>query len=97
MGAKSQTESGHTKPREGGRRAMTITLTPDQERAIQEAIRTGVVRSIDEFIETAIKALPRREAEFDVEKARQAGARIRELRKGRPVRPARYIDPRTGA
>ena len=61
---------------------MTITLTPGQERAIQEAIREGDVRSIDEFIETAIEALPLREAEFDVEKARQAGARIRELRKG---------------
>ena len=61
---------------------MTITLTPDQERAIQEAIRTGLVRSVDEFIGTAIEALPRHNAGFDVEKARQAGARIRELRKG---------------
>ncbi len=61
---------------------MTITLTPHQERAIQEAIRAGVVRSVDEFIEAAIEALPRSETRFDLEKARQAGARIRQLRKG---------------
>jgi Arc/MetJ-type ribon-helix-helix transcriptional regulator len=41
---------------------MTITLTPDQERAIREAIQAGLVRSLDEFIETAIHALPRRES-----------------------------------
>ena len=40
---------------------MTITLTPDQERTIQEAIQADLVRSVDEFIETAIKALPLRE------------------------------------
>jgi len=33
---------------------MTITLQPDQERAIGEAIRAGAFRSVDEFIETAI-------------------------------------------
>lgn len=37
---------------------MTITLQPDQERAIQEAIRAGTFRSVDEFIETAIATLP---------------------------------------
>jgi Arc/MetJ-type ribon-helix-helix transcriptional regulator len=37
---------------------MTITLTPEQEKAIREAIGLGVVRSIDEFIDTAIEALP---------------------------------------
>ena len=61
---------------------MTITLTPHQERAIHDAIRAGVVRSVAEFIDTAIEALPRRDAGFDVEKARLAGARIRELRTG---------------
>ena len=50
---------------------MTITLTPNQEKAIQDAIQAGLVRSVDEFIDTAIEALPRR-----------AGARIRELRRG---------------
>ncbi|MHB8502666.1 MAG: hypothetical protein ACYDCG_07755 [Candidatus Acidiferrales bacterium] len=37
---------------------MTIELTPDQEQAIQSAIRSGVVRSLDEFIEAAIALLP---------------------------------------
>jgi Arc/MetJ-type ribon-helix-helix transcriptional regulator len=40
---------------------MTITLTPDQEKAVQEAIQAGLVGSIDEFIEVAIQALPHRE------------------------------------
>jgi hypothetical protein len=37
---------------------------------------------VDEFIEGAIEALPHRENEFDKERARRAGARIREIRKG---------------
>jgi Arc/MetJ-type ribon-helix-helix transcriptional regulator len=61
---------------------MTITLTPDQEKAIQDAIRSGVVRSVHEFIESAIGALPQRESEFDPEKASESVTRIRELRKG---------------
>ena len=39
---------------------MAITLTPDQEKAIREAIKAGLVRSVDDFIESAIDALPRR-------------------------------------
>jgi Arc/MetJ-type ribon-helix-helix transcriptional regulator len=61
---------------------MTITLTPNQEKAIQDAIQAGLVRSVDEFIDTAIEALPRPDGDFDAEKARHAGARIRELRRG---------------
>ena len=49
---------------------MHITLKPNQEMAIQAAIQAGLVRSIDEFIDTAIEALPRRDAGFDKEKAR---------------------------
>lgn len=37
---------------------MTITLRPDQEKAIRDAIKAGLVESVDEFIETAIEALP---------------------------------------
>jgi Arc/MetJ-type ribon-helix-helix transcriptional regulator len=37
---------------------MTITLTPDQEKAIRQAIKAGVVRSVDEFIDAALEALP---------------------------------------
>ena len=55
---------------------MHITLKPDQEVVIQAAIRAGLIRSIDEFIDTAIEALPRCEAGFDKEEARLAGARI---------------------
>jgi Arc/MetJ-type ribon-helix-helix transcriptional regulator len=40
---------------------MTITLTPAQEKAIQEAIQAGVVKSVDEFIEAAIESLPHKD------------------------------------
>jgi Arc/MetJ-type ribon-helix-helix transcriptional regulator len=39
---------------------MTITLSPDQEQAIRDAIRAGRIASVDEFIEHAIAALPGR-------------------------------------
>lgn len=61
---------------------MTITLTPEQERAIKNAIQAGLVRSVGEFIDTAIEALPHQESGFDKEAAQAAVARIRELRKG---------------
>jgi Arc/MetJ-type ribon-helix-helix transcriptional regulator len=38
---------------------MTIVLNPDQEKAIQEAIDAGLIRSVNELIEAAIEALPR--------------------------------------
>ena len=37
---------------------MTITLSPDQEQAVREAIRAGKVASVDELIERAIASLP---------------------------------------
>lgn len=83
--AKSPIESGHIGPRDRDttmEKALTITLTPDQQRAVQGAIRAGLVRSADEFTERAIGTLPRREGEFDAEKGRQAVTRIRGLRKG---------------
>ncbi len=40
---------------------MTITLTPDQEKSVREAIQAGLVRSVDELIDVAIQALPLRE------------------------------------
>lgn len=61
---------------------MDITLKPHQERVIQEAIEAGLIRSVDEFIDEAIGGLRRHEPGFDKEKARLAGARIREIRKG---------------
>jgi Arc/MetJ-type ribon-helix-helix transcriptional regulator len=61
---------------------MSIILTPNQENIIEGAIRAGLVRSVDEFIETAVKALPQPEGTFDAAAAQLAVARIRELRKG---------------
>ena len=40
---------------------MTITLSPDQERAVRDAIRAGKVTSVDEFIARAIASLPKRD------------------------------------
>ena len=37
---------------------MTITLNSQQEAAIQEAIDKGVIRSVDEWIDAAIRELP---------------------------------------
>lgn len=37
---------------------MTIQLSPEQERLLQEAIKNGFVRSVDEFIDIAIAMLP---------------------------------------
>ena len=37
---------------------MTITLQPDQERAIEAAIRAGAFRSVEEFVDAAIATLP---------------------------------------
>ena len=61
---------------------MGINLTPEQQSAIQQAIQSGLVRSVDEFINSALGALARQEGRFDREKARLAGVRIREIRKG---------------
>jgi hypothetical protein len=61
---------------------MAITLTSDEEKAIKRAIDAGLVRSVNEFIENAIKALPHSENEFDHERAAAAVVRIREIRKG---------------
>lgn len=37
---------------------MTITLSPDQEKAVRDAIRTGRIASVEEFIQQAIASLP---------------------------------------
>lgn len=41
-----------------GEPPVTIHLTPEQEQAIQNAIKSGFVRSVDEFIDAAIAMLP---------------------------------------
>lgn len=67
---------------QGRGRSVTINLTPAQERVIQDAIQSGLVRSVDEFIDSALGALSHRSGGFDKAKARLAAARIREIRKG---------------
>jgi Arc/MetJ-type ribon-helix-helix transcriptional regulator len=61
---------------------VSINLTREQQAVIEQAIQSGLVRSVDEFIDSALGALSNRNGGFDKEKARVAGARIRELRKG---------------
>ncbi|HEV2963860.1 MAG TPA: hypothetical protein VG649_18685 [Candidatus Angelobacter sp.] len=39
---------------------MTITLSPDQEQAVRDAIRAGQIASVEELIERAIAGLPKR-------------------------------------
>jgi len=39
---------------------MTITLSPEQEQAVRDAIRAGKVASVEEFIARAVAELPRR-------------------------------------
>ncbi len=50
---------------------MSMVLTPEQQDVIQQAIQSGLVRSVDEFIGSAVDALSRRENRFDKEKARR--------------------------
>jgi Arc/MetJ-type ribon-helix-helix transcriptional regulator len=61
---------------------MTITLQPDQERAIEEAIRAGAFRSVDEFIETAIATLPNYTIAAQPPHAPPRRSRLWELREG---------------
>jgi Arc/MetJ-type ribon-helix-helix transcriptional regulator len=56
---------------------MTITLAPDQEKAIRDAIKAGLLESVDEFIETAIEALPH--AEKSAPSRREAVRHMREF------------------
>jgi len=44
---------------------MTITLSPDQERAIRDAIRAGRLASVTELIDRAIAELPRQKGGGD--------------------------------
>jgi hypothetical protein len=52
---------------------MTITLTPNQEQAIREAIRAGQVASVEEFIDRAIAGLPPEEAAAQKRSAAEQG------------------------
>ena len=39
----------------------TITLSPDQEKAVRDAIRAGQIISVEELIQRAIAGLPKRD------------------------------------
>jgi hypothetical protein len=38
---------------------MTITLSPEQEQAVRDAIRAGQLASVEQFIERALADLPK--------------------------------------
>ena len=59
---------------------MTIQLSPEQERVIQEAIRSGVVHSVDEFIDAAI-AMLRQPKDQNENSRREAIRRMEEFGK----------------
>ena len=62
---------------------MTITLRPEQERVIQEAIETGRYNSVDEVLDFALDFVRKRDTfHADATRSEIAGRRIRELRKG---------------
>ncbi len=57
---------------------MTIQLKPEQERAIQQAIESGFLRSVDEFIDFAIATLPPHN-DYDGGSLREAVRRMQEF------------------
>jgi Arc/MetJ-type ribon-helix-helix transcriptional regulator len=61
---------------------MSIDLTPEQQGVLERAIEIGLIRSVDDFINSALGALARNEPVYDPERARLAGTKIRELRRG---------------
>jgi Arc/MetJ-type ribon-helix-helix transcriptional regulator len=61
---------------------MTIILQPDQERAIEGAIRAGAFRSVDEFIDAAIASLPNHTVAADPAHTPARKSRLWELREG---------------
>jgi Arc/MetJ-type ribon-helix-helix transcriptional regulator len=62
---------------------MTITLRPEQERVIQQAIDTGMYNSVDEVLDRALESIRKLETSRPaLTRSQVAGERIRELRKG---------------
>jgi Arc/MetJ-type ribon-helix-helix transcriptional regulator len=63
---------------------MTVELKPEHQRIVEDAVRSGRYRSVDEFFEEAFTAWRVRDNEpkLDRGKARAAAARIRKLREG---------------
>jgi Arc/MetJ-type ribon-helix-helix transcriptional regulator len=61
---------------------MTITLRPEQEKVIEQAIETGMYSSVDEVLDSALESIRRRAVRPTLTRSQIAGERIRELRKG---------------
>jgi Arc/MetJ-type ribon-helix-helix transcriptional regulator len=62
---------------------MTITLRPEHQRVIQEALETGANASVDEALDSALESIRNRAAFHPaLTRSQIAGQRIRELRKG---------------
>lgn len=61
---------------------MTITLRPEQERVIQQAIETGMYNSVEGVLDSALESIRTREPPHaDATRSQLAGQQIRELRK----------------
>jgi Arc/MetJ-type ribon-helix-helix transcriptional regulator len=50
---------------------MTINITPEDEKIIQENLRTGVFRSVEEVIHRALVSLPRPETSLQSTRPRR--------------------------
>jgi Arc/MetJ-type ribon-helix-helix transcriptional regulator len=62
---------------------MTITLRPEQEKVIRQAIEAGMYNSVDEVLDSALESIRKREPFHPaLTRSQIAGQRIRELRAG---------------
>ena len=67
---------------------MTVELKPEQERRVEELMRSGRFHSLDELLDQALEKVSTGEPSTDTvheerkRRARNAVVRIRELRKG---------------
>jgi Arc/MetJ-type ribon-helix-helix transcriptional regulator len=60
---------------------MTITLRPEQEEVITQAIETGLYHSVEEVLDSALDSIRKRDEVRSRARSKSAGDRIRELRK----------------
>ncbi len=58
---------------------MTIKLNPQQEQAVRHAIESGLVRSVDEFVDKAVAELARGSGAFDAAGRRDAVRRMQQF------------------
>jgi Arc/MetJ-type ribon-helix-helix transcriptional regulator len=58
---------------------VTITLNPEQEKALEDAIRTGEFNSVEEFVASAIAKLQHRDTQAADSQRRDAVRRMKEF------------------